>query len=133
MGAVWSSPAVAAKGAATSVTAKAQLRGHLPELGERPTMRVFLTEAAYDTYQTLLEVHPADPAAVRALVRMAEIRLQAHDASGSRELLELALTHPACVGTWRDSTERLKLGFANVTTGREKGKEKMFTKSIQFR
>ena len=41
-------------GAATSVTAKAQLRGHLPELGERPTMRVFLTEAAYDTYRNSL-------------------------------------------------------------------------------
>src|SRR5437879_264683 len=41
-------------GAAASVTAKAQLRGHLPELGERPTMRVFLTEAAYDTYRNSL-------------------------------------------------------------------------------
>ena len=41
-------------GAATSVTAKAQLRGHLPELGERPTMRVFVTEAAYDTYRNSL-------------------------------------------------------------------------------
>jgi hypothetical protein len=41
-------------GAATTVTAKAQLRGHLPELGERPTMRVFVTEAAYDTYRNSL-------------------------------------------------------------------------------
>jgi len=41
-------------GAATSVTAKAQLRGHLPELGERPTMRVFLTQDAYDTYRNSL-------------------------------------------------------------------------------
>src|SRR5205823_15133388 len=38
-------------GAATAVTAKAQLRGHLPELGESPTMRVFVTQAAYDTYR----------------------------------------------------------------------------------
>src|SRR5207237_918985 len=41
-------------GAATSVTAKAQLRGHLPELGEGPTMRVFVTQAQYDTYRNSL-------------------------------------------------------------------------------
>ena len=41
-------------GAATAVTAKAQLRGHLPELGESPTMRVFVTQAAYDTYRNSL-------------------------------------------------------------------------------
>ena len=40
--------------AATAVTAKAQLRGHLPELGERPTMRVFVTQAEYDTYRNSL-------------------------------------------------------------------------------
>src|SRR5436189_3778924 len=43
-----------AAGAATSVTARAQLRGHLPELGERPTMRVFVTQAEYDTYRNSL-------------------------------------------------------------------------------
>src|SRR3989440_10656543 len=41
-------------GAATTVTARAQLRGHLPELGERPTMRVFVTQAEYDTYRNSL-------------------------------------------------------------------------------
>jgi hypothetical protein len=40
--------------AATSVTARAQLRGHLPELGERPTMRVFVNESQYDTYRNSL-------------------------------------------------------------------------------
>jgi hypothetical protein len=40
--------------AATAVTARNQLRGHLPELGERPTMRVFATPAAYDAYRTSL-------------------------------------------------------------------------------
>ena len=40
--------------AATAVTARNQLRGHLPELGERPTMRVFVTQAAYDAYRTSL-------------------------------------------------------------------------------
>jgi hypothetical protein len=39
-------------GAATAVASKLQLRGHLPELGERPTMRVFQTQAAYDSFRT---------------------------------------------------------------------------------
>jgi hypothetical protein len=43
-----------AAAAATAVTARAQLRGHLPELGERPTMRVFVTQAEYDTYRNSL-------------------------------------------------------------------------------
>ena len=41
-------------GAATAVSARAQLRGHLPELGERPTMRVFVTQLEYDTYRNSL-------------------------------------------------------------------------------
>jgi hypothetical protein len=41
-------------GAATGVASKLQLRGHLPELGERPAMRVFQTQAAYDTFRTSL-------------------------------------------------------------------------------
>jgi hypothetical protein len=41
-------------GAATGVTSRLQLRGHLPELGERPAMRVFQTQAAYDTFRTSL-------------------------------------------------------------------------------
>jgi hypothetical protein len=40
--------------AAVTVPARAQLRGHLPELGERPTMRVFVTQAEYDTYRNSL-------------------------------------------------------------------------------
>jgi hypothetical protein len=41
-------------GAATAVASKLQLRGHLPELGERPTLRVFQTQVAYDTFRTSL-------------------------------------------------------------------------------
>jgi len=52
-----------AAGAATSVTAKSQLRGHLPELGERPTMRVFLTQADYDAYRNSLGDANVFPAA----------------------------------------------------------------------
>jgi len=40
--------------AATAVASRLQLRGHLPELGERPAMRVFLTQAAYDSFRTSL-------------------------------------------------------------------------------
>src|SRR3989449_3205389 len=40
--------------AAVAVPARYQLRGHLPELGERPTMRVFVTQAQYDTYRNSL-------------------------------------------------------------------------------
>ena len=44
--------AAGSAGAATAVASRLQLRGHLPELGERPTMRVFQTQAAYDTFRT---------------------------------------------------------------------------------
>ncbi|HEV8655539.1 MAG TPA: hypothetical protein VGR85_08530 [Candidatus Limnocylindria bacterium] len=40
--------------AATGITSRLQLRGHLPELGERPTMRAFQTQAAYDSFRTSL-------------------------------------------------------------------------------
>jgi len=49
--------------AATAVTARAQLRGHLPELGERPTTRVFMTQAEYDTYRNSLGDANVFPAA----------------------------------------------------------------------
>ena len=39
---------------AVAVPARYQLRGHLPELGERPTMRVFVTQAEYDSYRNSL-------------------------------------------------------------------------------
>jgi hypothetical protein len=41
-------------GAATPVPSRLQLRGHLPELGERPAMRVFQTQAAYESFRTSL-------------------------------------------------------------------------------
>jgi hypothetical protein len=41
-------------GAATAVAERTQLRGHLPELGERATMRVFQTQTAYDAFRTSL-------------------------------------------------------------------------------
>jgi hypothetical protein len=44
----------ASAGAATGVASRLQLRGHLPELGERPAMRVFQTQVAYDSFRTSL-------------------------------------------------------------------------------
>jgi len=49
--------------AATAVPSKMQLRGHLPELGERPVMRVFQTQAAYDGFRTGLGEANVFPAA----------------------------------------------------------------------
>jgi hypothetical protein len=40
--------------AATAIAAKYQLRGHLPELGDKPALRVFQTQATYDAYRTSL-------------------------------------------------------------------------------
>jgi len=37
--------------AAVSVPVRYQLRGHLPELGEQPAMRFFLTQLAYDKFR----------------------------------------------------------------------------------
>ena len=51
--------------AATAVGSKLQLRGHLPELGERPVMRVFQTQATYDSFRASLgdaNVFPASSA-----------------------------------------------------------------------
>jgi len=41
-------------GAATAVPERTQLRGHLPELGERAVMRVFQSQTAYDAFRTSL-------------------------------------------------------------------------------
>jgi hypothetical protein len=40
--------------AATPASVKFQLRGHLQELGERPSLRVFESNAAYDTFRASL-------------------------------------------------------------------------------
>jgi hypothetical protein len=55
---------VAAPGAAaTSIVARNQLRGHLPELGEKPALRVFQTQATYDAYRASLGDANVFPAA----------------------------------------------------------------------
>ena len=49
--------------AATDIAARNQLRGHLPELGERPTTRVFVTQAEYDSFRNSLGEANVFPAA----------------------------------------------------------------------
>jgi hypothetical protein len=65
LGVIAISVAVVAGSAAAAgpVPARYQLRGHLPELGERPTMRVFQTQAEYDTYRNSLGDANVFPAA----------------------------------------------------------------------
>jgi hypothetical protein len=47
-------PAFATPLLATAITAKGQLRGHLPDIGETPSMRVFPTAADYESFKTSL-------------------------------------------------------------------------------
>jgi hypothetical protein len=63
MALLWLAVLAAPAGAATAVASKLQLRGHLPELGERPAMRVFQTQAAYDSFRTGLGEANVFPAA----------------------------------------------------------------------
>src|SRR5260221_6451605 len=49
--------------AATPSSVKFQLRGRLPELGERPTLRIFDTNAAYDAFRSSLGDANVFPAA----------------------------------------------------------------------
>lgn len=49
-------------GAPTAVAAQLQLRGHLPELGEDPSLRVFLTAEAYDSFRISAGVENVFPA-----------------------------------------------------------------------
>jgi hypothetical protein len=49
--------------AAVAIPARYQLRGHLPDLGESPSMRVFQTQAAYDAFRASLGDANVFPAA----------------------------------------------------------------------
>src|SRR5207237_6346221 len=43
-------------GAPTAVATKLQLRGHLPDLGDRPELWVFATASAYDAFRVKLDI-----------------------------------------------------------------------------
>jgi membrane associated rhomboid family serine protease len=62
--------------------------------------------SALDDYRTVAERDPADPAALRALVRSAEILTQGGDLKGAREAFARAAAHPACVDPWPAVIER---------------------------
>ena len=56
--------------------------------------------AALDEYDTVVQQTPADPLALRALVRRAEILKKGGDKKGAREALERAKAHPGCSDPW---------------------------------
>lgn len=56
--------------------------------------------AALDEYDTVVQQAPADPAALRALVRRAEILKRGGDRKGAREAFERARAHPGCTDPW---------------------------------
>jgi membrane associated rhomboid family serine protease len=56
--------------------------------------------AALESYAAVVERSPRDPAALRALVRRAEILKQGGDRKRAREALEQARAHPSCQDPW---------------------------------
>ena len=56
--------------------------------------------AALESYAAVIERSPADPLALRALVRRAEILKQGGDRKRAREALVQARAHPACQDPW---------------------------------
>jgi membrane associated rhomboid family serine protease len=56
--------------------------------------------AALDSYAAVVAQAPDDPAALRALVRRAEILKQGGDRKGARDALLHARAHPACTDPW---------------------------------
>jgi len=56
--------------------------------------------AALDEYETVALQAPADPIALRALMKRAEILKKGGDKKGAREAFERAKAHPACTDSW---------------------------------
>jgi len=80
--------------------AKFSLRaaGFLEKQGEVPS--------ALRLYESVARQHPNDQAALRALMRIAEIRQAAKDLAGAREALTRALAHTGCVNEWQNTALR---------------------------
>jgi membrane associated rhomboid family serine protease len=55
---------------------------------------------ATEIYELLARTRPEEPAALRALLQLAELRRKTGDISGAREALERARRHPDCAGEW---------------------------------
>jgi hypothetical protein len=62
--------------------------------------------SALDEYDEIIDRVPQDPAALRALVRRAEILKQAGDRPRAREALLQAQSHPACRDAWPGLIEK---------------------------
>jgi hypothetical protein len=64
-------------------------------------------DTAYDLYERIVVTAPSDPAAVRSLIRMAQIELRAQHPTEAWRLLVYAKQHPACVDAWKANVDRL--------------------------
>lgn len=58
--------------------------------------------------------YPADPAALRALLKVAEILAGIGDAAGARRALQRAETHPECAGEWKETVARKLAGLPSL-------------------
>ncbi len=100
--------------AATGVASKLQLRGHLPELGERPALRVFQTQATYDSFRTSLGEANVFPAASNMFMSFDRDILALYtrgNDSGGRCL------QPGSTATVDGNTVTLDLQWQNGTCG----------------
>jgi hypothetical protein len=57
-------------------------------------------------YRQIVEKHPETTAALRSLVRLAELARREGNAREGREALLRAREHPECSGEWRDLVEK---------------------------
>ncbi len=64
------------------------------------------TAWALDVYALLLERHPNDPVALKALVKTADFHRRAGNVTAARELLERARQHPDYERVWRSTVDR---------------------------
>jgi len=77
--------------------------------------RVGDTAMAVESYDRAVAQEPGAPAALRALLRMAEISRESGDLAGARRLYERGRSHPACVPPWPDTIAR---ALADIETRR---------------
>lgn len=74
-------------------------------------------EAALAVYGRLAVQHPADAAALKALLNAADLRRSRGDAAGAAAALDAARAHPLCVGEWAEAVERRRGALAGRAAG----------------
>jgi membrane associated rhomboid family serine protease len=72
---------------------------------------------ALAVYERLVSQHPADAAALKALLSVSDLRRSRGDAAGAAEALSAARAHPLCVGEWVDAVERRRAALAGRAQG----------------